>query len=247
MPIEIYPLQEPDIPSAVTCIQEAFADDPYANWIFTPETFSRDRNTASLSTRCRWGMKHALFHVAKDSSNSSGKVLGVACWLPPVNSDEPQSWRSYLGDWWLWWEQVKVSPAPLFYSSPNCPLLILILQMNLWYLGRGGLNVRRYYIWKNAQAEAQNALWTDKKGYYFCNIVTVSPDAQGKGVGKLLFNAVTRKADEEGRSCYLESSRAQPNMAIYERMGFHLAKEMLCNDSGEAITLYCMMRAPKKP
>ena len=117
--------------------------------------------------------------------------------------------------------------------------------MNLWY-GRGGLNVKRYYIWKSAQAEAQKELWTDEKGYYFCNIVTVLPEAQGKGVGKLLFKEVKDLADAEGRKCYLESSRAEPNMAIYERMGFGLRKEMVCDDEGEGVRLFCMIREPQK-
>ena len=117
--------------------------------------------------------------------------------------------------------------------------------MNLWY-GRGGLNVKRYYIWKAAQAAAQKELWTDEKGYYFCNIVTVLPEAQGKGVGKMLFKEVTDVADREGRKCYLESGRAEPNMAIYGRMGFELKKEMVCDDDGDAITLYCMFREPQE-
>lgn len=118
--------------------------------------------------------------------------------------------------------------------------------MNLWY-GRGGLNTKRYYIWKTAQAEAQKTLWTDEKGYYFCNIVTVLPETQGQGVGKILFKHVTDQADVEaleGRKCHLESSRAEPNMAIYERMGFKLAKEMTCDDHGDTIKLYCMVRDP---
>jgi GNAT superfamily N-acetyltransferase len=136
--------------------------------------------------------------------------------------------------------------------------------MNSVY-GRGGLNVRRYYIWfvcprmvvqfltgsnhrtcrKAAQSDAQHQLWTDDQGYYFCNIVTVLPEAQGMGIGKELFGVVMRLADAEGRKCYLESSRAEPNMAIYRKMGFELTKEMKCDDQGTAITLYCMMRNPR--
>lgn len=108
MPIQISPLTPTDIPSAVHCIQAAFADDPYNHWIFDRENFSLARNTHSLSIRCKWGIEHALFHVAKDTSDSEGKVLGVACWLPPANAKEPQTWKSWFGNWWLWWEQVKV-------------------------------------------------------------------------------------------------------------------------------------------
>ena len=117
--------------------------------------------------------------------------------------------------------------------------------MNLTY-GRGGLNVKRYYIWKATQADAQSKLWEDPKGYYFCNVVTVLPETQGKGVGKMLFKHVTDTADKEGRKCYLESSRAEPNMAIYKKMGFELKKEMVCDDDGDKIKLYCMMRQPQE-
>ena len=34
MPIVISPLVETDIPSAIECIQLAFADDPYAKWVY---------------------------------------------------------------------------------------------------------------------------------------------------------------------------------------------------------------------
>lgn len=224
MPIEVTSITDNDIPGAVKCIQDAFADDPYNRWVFNDRRkFSLKRNSVSLGIRCKWGKQYAIFDVAKETNDPEGKVLGVACWLAPSNPFAPQTWSDYWGSWWLWFEQVK---------------------MNLWH-GRGGLNVKRYYIWKAAQAEAQEEIWTDEKGYYFCNIVTVNPEAQGKGIGKMLFKKVTDKADEEGRKCYLESSRAEPNMAIYERMGFKLAKEMTCDDDGDAITLYCMMREPQ--
>jgi GNAT superfamily N-acetyltransferase len=119
--------------------------------------------------------------------------------------------------------------------------------MNLWY-GRGGLSTKRYWIWKARQAEAQSELWTDPKGYYFCNIVTVLPECQGQGVGRALMEEVLDMADKEGRMCYLESSRSEPNIAIYEKFGFRLAREMECRDGqGEkdAIKLYCMLREPK--
>ena len=224
MPIQITQITDPDIEGAITCIQRAFDEDPYNHWVFDRSQFSIERNRVSLGIRCRWGKDYALFHVAKDSASSEpGKVIGVACWMPPSPPSKLQTWGEWYGDWKLYLQQIR---------------------MNLTY-GRGGLNVKRYYIWKAKQAEAQGALWTDEKGYYFCNIVTVLPEAQGKGVGKLLFERVTAVADREGRKCYLESSRAEPNMAIYERMGFKLAKEMVCDDEGTAIKLYCMIREPK--
>ncbi|KAG9673057.1 acyl-CoA N-acyltransferase, partial [Aureobasidium melanogenum] len=176
MPVEITRMIESDIDGAVDCIQKAFAEDPYFAWVFT-ESFSPARNRVSLGIRCRWGLEHALFYVAKDPSSSTpARVLGVACWLPPTNSSAPQSWKSWFGDWSLWLNQV---------------------WMNSVY-GRGGLNVRRYYIWKAAQSDAQRQLWTDDQGYYFCNIVTVLPECQSLGIGKGLFEIVMRRADAEG-------------------------------------------------
>ncbi|THY41767.1 hypothetical protein D6C99_07704 [Aureobasidium pullulans] len=223
MPVEITRMVENDIDGAVDCIQKAFAEDPYFAWVF-PKDFSPARNRVSLGIRCRWGLEHALFYVAKDPSSSTpSRILGVACWLAPTDPSAPQSWKSWFGDWSLWFNQ---------------------LWMNSVY-GRGGLSTTRYYIWKAAQSDAQRQLWIDDRGYYFCNIVTVLPEAQGMGIGKELFGVVMRQADVEGRKCYLESSRAEPNMAIYRKMGFELAKEMKCDDQGDAITLYCMMRDPR--
>lgn len=59
---------------------------------------------------------------------------------------------------------------------------------------------------------------------------------------------VLRQADKEGIWCYLESSRRLPNVPIYEKFGFKLAKEMECRD-GEGdenmVKLYCMLREPR--
>lgn len=104
--------------------------------------------------------------------------------------------------------------------------------------------IKRYYIWKEAQAAAQRELWTDPRGYYFLNIMVVLPAAQGKGVGAKMMRAVTERADEEGVRCYLESSRDVPNVAIYGRWGFRMRTKMVCDDDGEAIELFTMIREP---
>ncbi|KAL3422878.1 GNAT family acetyltransferase [Phlyctema vagabunda] len=225
MAISVSPLTERDIPGAVTAIQTAFADDPYNLWVFNDrENLDLTRNSISLGIRCRWGIENALFYVAKDeTSDEPEKVLGISCWLPPKPVNEKETWSEWLSGWKLWGQQVG---------------------MNLWY-GRGGLNVKRYYIWKAKQAEAQSAIWTDPKGYYFLNIMVVLPGEQGKGIGKLLAGEVTKRADREGRKCYLESSRDVPNMKIYESMGFHFVKGMDCVDGEDVCKLFCMVRDPR--
>ncbi|ORY63523.1 acyl-CoA N-acyltransferase [Pseudomassariella vexata] len=220
MAIKVYPLTEADISGAVKAIQVAFADDPYNNWIFDKSKFDPRRNVTSLGIRCRWGIRNGIFHVAKEEG--SDEILGVACWLKPQRVGHVTTWHDLFEDWRLWLNQVG---------------------MNLYY-GRGGLNVKRYYIWKEAQAQAQSTVWTDPRGYYFLNIMVVVPKAQGKGVGRLMMEAVTDLADAKQIKCYLESSRDVPNMQIYGRFGFKFATELECNDDGIAIKLFSMVREP---
>lgn len=75
--------------------------------------------------------------------------------------------------------------------------------------------------------------------------MVVLPEAQGKGIGKLLMSEVTDQADKEGMKCYLESSRDVPNKQIYERMGFSFAKQMDCVDGDSVCELFCMVREPQ--
>jgi GNAT superfamily N-acetyltransferase len=230
MPITVTPISSSDIRSAVTCIQQSFADDPYANWAFDkrPHIFNTERNYWSLRAKVEWGMKHALFYVAKDTSSATpDEVVGVSMWMKPRKANEPQTWDEWWDEHVLWFKQ-----------GVNL----------LWYRGRGGLRTQRYWVWKREQAEAQRELWTDEEGYYFCNIVVVRPGVQGKGVGRLLFEVVTKKADKEGRRCYLESSKAEPNVRIYEKMGFDLRKKMTCVSEDEdkaRCDLFCMIREPQ--
>lgn len=230
MTIEISPLTTADIPEAVEVIQQAFADDPYFKWAFDAKTFNKERNCASLSSRCHWGINNAIFQVAKeagDPEDGHGKapqVLGVSCWLPPRPASDPESWYDWFQGWLLSFNQ---------------------LLNNVRYLGHGGLRTNRYWIWKDRQREAQSQIWSDPRGYYFCNIVAIRPEAQGKGIGRQLFDAVANQADKEGYKCYLESSKLTPNVRIYERLGFQMIKEMECRDGEDVCMLYCMVREPR--
>jgi hypothetical protein len=86
------------------------------------QKFNPKRNAASLAARCRWGIRNALFYVAKEDGDD--RVLGVAMWILPKPTAQKQTWQQWLGDsvagWRFWFNQVRV---------------------NLWY-GRGGLNVK---------------------------------------------------------------------------------------------------------
>lgn len=80
--------------------------------------FGRQRNAASLTARCRLGIRNELFYVAKEAG--SDKVLGVAMWLRPRPVGGKQSWTQWVNSWRFWFDQLAV---------------------NIWH-GRGGLNVK---------------------------------------------------------------------------------------------------------
>ncbi|KAJ5291553.1 Acyl-CoA N-acyltransferase [Penicillium angulare] len=216
MEIEVLPLTEADIPGAVAVIQQAFADDPYFKWVFDSSTMGyKKRNIPSRK-------REALYLFL--SINFPPPIIGVSCWLPPKTPTDPETWSSWFSNWILSFNQ---------------------LLNNIRYFGRGGLRTNRYWIWKTQQEKAQEEIWDDPRGYYFCNIVAVGNDVQGKGVGRVLFEAVTKIADLEGVKCYLESSKDEPNVRIYERMGFQMTRTMECRDGEDTCMLYCMTRNPK--
>ena len=135
MPITIHPITTSDIASAIQCIQLSFANDPYAVWAFDKACFNRDRNFYSLKAKCEWGIRNALFYVAKDTvAADPDEVVGVSMWVKPRNVSERQTWVEWVDDYVLWLKQ-----------GVNL----------LWYRGRGGLRTDRYWIWKMEQAKAQ--------------------------------------------------------------------------------------------
>ncbi|KAJ5724716.1 Acyl-CoA N-acyltransferase [Penicillium malachiteum] len=240
MSIEILPLAEADIPGAVDCLQRAFSDDPYFRWAFDdPSKFNVERNAASLSAHFKFGLSCGYpIYIAKVSRATGdykpnpdreiklapGSVVGICWWSLPEQPPIRQTWSVWANSWLLSFRQ---------------------LMYNIRFAGRGGLNVRRYWIWKERQQEAQDYLWVDPRGYYFCNMLGVSSQVRGMGVGKRLMDVVMQRADEEGIPCYLESSKGFPNVAIYEKMGFELNREIRCVDGEDICKLYCMIRKPK--
>ncbi|KAJ5994357.1 Acyl-CoA N-acyltransferase [Penicillium sp. IBT 35674x] len=237
MSIEIVPLAEADIAGVVDCVQSTFADDPYFRWAFDPAKFKAERNAASIAAHLQFSLNcgYPVF-VAKVGRAASdlktdheirlapGTVVGFSWWTPPEAPSLSQPWSVWAQEWLLSFRQ---------------------LMFNIRFAGRGGLDVRRYWLWKKMQKNALNDLWTDPRGYYYCSLLGVSSQVRGMGVGKRLMETILQKADEEGISCYLESSKGYPNIAIYEKMGFELNKEITCDDGGNVCKLYGMTRKPK--
>ncbi|OJJ64230.1 hypothetical protein ASPSYDRAFT_53768 [Aspergillus sydowii CBS 593.65] len=231
MGIHILPLSKPDIPAAVECIQTVFADDPFFRYMFDQSTYNPARNAASLSAHFLHGLSiNAPIYVAKTTltpTDEAPSIVGICWWLPPSPSSPPPpfSLLSTTQDWLLSFRQ---------------------LLANIRYAGRGGLRLNRYRQWKSLQRTTHDKIWRDPRGYYFCNVIAVRSEMRGKGVGRRLVEVVTERADEEGMPCYLESSKGMPNLRIYEKLGFEMAREIECVDGKDVCTLYCMTRQPTK-
>ncbi|KAF3906406.1 hypothetical protein ABW20_dc0105046 [Dactylellina cionopaga] len=208
--LEIAELTTADIDAAIKTIQLAFADDPFAGWIYDQPKFSPKRNHASLTIRMKWGMRNGHIFVAHTPEK---RCAGVAMWVGPKPLATKPTWDDWWQDWALWFRQL-------------------------------GMNSR---FGRECQAKMQSEAWTNPEGYWFCNILTIHPECQGKGIGKALMKVVFDQADAEGVPCYLESSKFEPNVKIYEKMGFRFVKDIKCDDGEAACTLFSMIRdAPVK-
>ncbi|KAL4922372.1 acyl-CoA N-acyltransferase [Aspergillus aurantiobrunneus] len=230
MDIQIAPLSPADIAAAVECIQTVFADDPFFLYMFDQTCYNIARNAASLSAHFRHGLAtNAPIYVAKstpsDQDGNRSRIVGICWWLPPSPT---------------------TSPPPLAHRAQDWLLSLRQLLANIRFAGRGGLRLHRYKQWKELQGKKHEKVWTDPRGYYFCNVIAVRAEMRGHGVGRRLVEAVTDRADEEGMACYLESSKGMPNLRIYEKLGFGMVGEIECVDGKDVCTLYCMTREPAK-
>jgi len=60
----------------------------------------------------------------------------------------------------------------------------------------------------------------DKHGeYYFLSMIGVRPERQSEGLGGLLLREITKRADAEGKCCYLAGT-GERSRGLYLRHGF---------------------------
>jgi GNAT superfamily N-acetyltransferase len=76
---------------------------------------------------------------------------------------------------------------------------------------------------------------------YYLQLLGVDPDAQGRGIGSALLDAVLTRADRDGVPSYLEAT-SERNAKLYEKHGF-IATETLTLPDGPP--LYPMWREPR--
>jgi GNAT superfamily N-acetyltransferase len=78
--------------------------------------------------------------------------------------------------------------------------------------------------------------------HWYLLILGVDPPHQGQGVGGSLIEPILRRADAEGRSCYLETMKPR-NVTFYQKHGFNVAVEDDTADGG--LHFWTMRRDPR--
>lgn len=86
MPVTIIPLNEADIPGAIDCIQQAFADDPYHHWVFNDRSaVSFPRHPNALPKFLSGLMANSklrqltLFDRSSRPSGTASRSVSAAC------------------------------------------------------------------------------------------------------------------------------------------------------------------------
>lgn len=77
--------------------------------------------------------------------------------------------------------------------------------------------------------------------HYTLSVLGVVPEKRGRGLANALLAPLLARVDDERRSIYLETAKAE-NVGFYERHGFVLREE---TSDAEFPTLWSMTRAPR--
>ena len=78
---------------------------------------------------------------------------------------------------------------------------------------------------------------------YYLVYIGTKRSCRGQGLARRLIEDVTRKADKEGKACYLESS-AEVNVKLYKKCGFEVRKRIWVGTGQKRAPLDIMVREP---
>ncbi|MCJ1252267.1 hypothetical protein MMC24_000071 [Lignoscripta atroalba] len=202
---------------AAQCLAEAFAEDEVAQYFI--ETGDRDH----WSAEDKWNLHVDILdyvvyaHCLKGLVLTTGPDYGcVALWMPPGHNMDDWSTMFRSGMWRLHYK-LSAEGKRRFFTE----FLPLLHETKREILGD-----------------------QDDESWYLVYLGT-KPAARGKGYARKLIDFVTKKADAEGRACYLESSNGI-NPVIYGKMGFQIKKTIHLTRGEEPIELDIMVREPVK-
>jgi len=107
-------------------------------------------------------------------------------------------------------------------------------NMGFWHMIRSGAIFPAMKIMRKLgklMKDAFSIIEEDKKKlnigpYIYLSVLGVSQDSQGKGYGGKFLRAVIERAENEGKSLYLETE-TEENVRLYEKFGFRVHKKII--------------------
>ncbi|KAK4983970.1 hypothetical protein LTR66_008654 [Elasticomyces elasticus] len=200
---------------AAACLAEAFADDHTARYFI--DTPDREHWTDAQKWDLHVEMMEYITyaHLLKGLVLTAGPDYGcVALWMPPGQNMDDYPTILRSGMWRLHYKLSCEGKARFF--SEFLPLL----------------------------HETKKSVLGPRDGdSYYLVYVGTRASARGRGYARKVIDEVTRRADAEGRACYLESSN-DVNPIIYGKLGFGVAKKVYLTRAEEAVELDIMVRDP---
>lgn len=81
--------------------------------------------------------------------------------------------------------------------------------------------------------------------HWYLLLLGVDPPRQGQGIGGTLIEPILRRADAEGRQCYLETMKTR-NVTFYQKQGFEVVVDDVIGGN-DGVRFWTMRRDPRPP
>jgi GNAT superfamily N-acetyltransferase len=115
----------------------------------------------------------------------------------------------------------NVLAAAAIYPPGAYPLPRLD-QALIWLTTRWGHTRYDVKSWETWLEEVEKR--HPREAHYYLEYIGVEPSYQGQGLGSCLLAEMTRRADQQGVGCYLETATRR-NLPLYQRFGFEVVEE----------------------
>lgn len=184
-----------DATAAAGVIVRAFDEDAVLR-LLLPDAKARRRMARWMA---RWYVRVALPYASVWGAELDGRLQGVAVWHPPgVSPGSLQATRDALRELPSALPALVRLPTPLAATLVHEPRPLLELLRSQSQAGKHAASGPAWYL----------------------AYLAVDPDAQGRGLARLLLDHVLTRCDEDGTAAWLQTTDPR-NPPLYERFGFH--------------------------
>ncbi|MCP4438797.1 MAG: GNAT family N-acetyltransferase [Aureispira sp.] len=134
-----------------------------------------------------------------------------------------------------WWFAPDIKPKISIWQE---------IKHNFWQVPfRFGWKTFQHMLNFSQQEKKLLLRATAQQPHWVLDVIGLSPDLHGKGIGSQLMQQILQQADEQQISCYVITRNAR-NLAFYQKLGFELEIEEEL--PGYNLIAYGFRRQPKK-